>query len=102
MQTIYFDESGFTGERLMDETQPTFVYASVALDPSDATQLQQEVFRRFRIGGTELKGKNWFCRKFSLALNVGYDQSLISSGRRHERGSDQGQLQGPISSRILS
>ena len=25
-----------------------------------------------------------FCRKFSLALKLGYDRSLISSGRRHE------------------
>jgi hypothetical protein len=27
------------------------------------------------------------CRKFSLARDFGYDRSLISSGRRHERGS---------------
>ena len=52
MQTIYFDESGFTGANLLHEEQPTFVYASVALDPSDATELQQEVLRRFRIDGS--------------------------------------------------
>src|SRR6266566_9173905 len=39
-------------------------------------------------------GQRGFCRKISLALNFGYDLSLMSSGRRHERGRDYGELQG--------
>ena len=30
---LYFDESGFTGERLLDDRQKTFAYSSVAIDP---------------------------------------------------------------------
>ncbi len=57
-QTIYFDESGYTGNHLLSPDQPAFVYASVAIDPSDAYQLHSEMLSRFHIQGKELKGRN--------------------------------------------
>jgi len=57
-QAIYFDESGFTGNNLLDPEQPAFVYAGVALDPEDAIGLHSEVISRFGLPGEELKGKN--------------------------------------------
>lgn len=57
MQTVYFDESGFTGSNLMHPEQPVFVYASVAIEPDHASYLHSEVIRRFRIDENELKGK---------------------------------------------
>jgi hypothetical protein len=60
MQTIYFDESGFTGSDLLHPEQQTFVYASVAIDPSEALRLRDESLRQFGLQGVELKGKNLF------------------------------------------
>ena len=57
-QTIYLDEAGFTGNNLLDVSQPTFVYASVALDEEVARNLQSEAICRFRIDGNELKGSS--------------------------------------------
>lgn len=58
MQTIYFDEAGFTGNNLLNMDQPAFVYASVAIDPVQASALHSELISRFRVDGKELKGKN--------------------------------------------
>ena len=57
-QTIYLDESGFTGDNLSDIGQPFFTYASVALAESSASALCVEMTSRFRIGGAELKGSS--------------------------------------------
>jgi len=57
-QTIYFDESGYTGNNLLSPDQPAFVYASVAIGTSDASHLHSEMLSRFQIKGKELKGKN--------------------------------------------
>ena len=57
MLTIFADESGFTGNDLLHPDQPFFVYATVALDPSRAQHLVQDVLRKFRVDGNELKGK---------------------------------------------
>lgn len=57
-QNIYFDESGYTGNNLLSPDQPAFVYASVAIDSSDASQLHSEMLTRFNIRSKELKGKN--------------------------------------------
>jgi len=57
-QTIYFDESGFTGNNLLSRDQPVFVYAGVAIDPDDASLLRSELLSRFSIRNGELKGKN--------------------------------------------
>jgi len=63
MQTIYFDESGFTGSDLLHPEQQTFVYASVALNESEASYLRDETIREFRLQGAELKGRNLFRHK---------------------------------------
>ncbi len=57
-QTIYFDESGFTGNNLLNLNQPAFVYASVAIDPQNASHLHSELVSRFQLQGKEMKGKN--------------------------------------------
>ena len=57
-QTIFFDESGYTGNNLLSLDQPAFVYASVAIDLSDASMLHSEMFSRFKLKGEELKAKN--------------------------------------------
>lgn len=56
VQTIYCDDAGFTGNHLLDIDQPAFVYASVAIDPEQATALRTELISRFRIAGQEMKG----------------------------------------------
>ncbi|TET41067.1 MAG: DUF3800 domain-containing protein [Dehalococcoidia bacterium] len=58
VQAIYFDESGFTGNNLLDPTQPVFAYAGVALDPEAAAYLHSELRSRFRLQGEEIKGQN--------------------------------------------
>ena len=57
-QTVYLDEAGFTGDHLLDLTQPTFVYAGVAMTEEQAAALHSEVITRFRLRGNELKGSN--------------------------------------------
>jgi hypothetical protein len=56
IETIYCDESGFTGTNLSDKEQPLFVYASIALSPQRADELVTQVIRDFRLQATELKG----------------------------------------------
>ena len=57
-QTFYFDESGFTGNNLLDPQQPVFVYAGVAIDEELASQIHADALSRFRINAQELKGAN--------------------------------------------
>jgi hypothetical protein len=56
IETIYCDESGFTGTNLSDKDQPVFVYTSIALNPQRAHELVSQVIRDFRLQATELKG----------------------------------------------
>lgn len=55
-KTIYLDESGATGNHLMDPEQPFFVYASLGLEQDEASAIHSEMVDRFRIQGPELKG----------------------------------------------
>ncbi len=58
-QEIFFDESGFTGNDLLNDDQPVFVYASVAIKPTKAAHLVTEMVSRFpTLQGIELKGSN--------------------------------------------
>jgi hypothetical protein len=58
IQTIYCDESGNTGNELLDLNQEHFVYASVALEPREAELICTKLKSRNRLQGAELKGKN--------------------------------------------
>ena len=55
-QTLYFDEAGYTGNNLLDPEQPVFVYAGVAIDEKNATQLRDDTLARSGISARELKG----------------------------------------------
>jgi len=56
-QTIYCDESGFTGNDLSNADQPYFIYAGIAISNSEADEIRKQVIRDYRIDGAELKGK---------------------------------------------
>jgi hypothetical protein len=84
IQTIYCDESGFTGTRLSDKEQPHFVYASIAIPPDRAGEIVQKTRERFRIEGQELKGNSLvkFARgrkaiSFLLDTCLKHSQSVI-------------------------
>ena len=53
--TIYFDESGYTGENLLKEDQPTFSYASVCINADDAEQIVSNIIFKYNIQNGELK-----------------------------------------------
>lgn len=54
--TIYFDESGFTGNNLLNAEQSVFSYASIVSDHQEVTDLASSVISRYRINTGELKG----------------------------------------------
>lgn len=45
--TVYFDESGYTGENLLKLDQPTFSYATVKIDNSKAEELVESIFEKY-------------------------------------------------------
>ena len=55
---LCFDESGFTGERLLDDGQKTFAYASVNLDSLDSESYVTDIIEKYKIQNGELKGVN--------------------------------------------
>ena len=57
-QKIYFDESGFTGNNLLNKQQNYFAYGSVASDDTEAQQLVTTLIAKYGIQGDELKGSN--------------------------------------------
>jgi hypothetical protein len=56
-QEIYCDESGFTGNHLLDRNQLYFTYASVAIRHEEATTFVDKLISDFNIQGGELKGQ---------------------------------------------
>lgn len=58
IQQIYCDESGATGNKLMDPAQPMFSYASIAISHEEAKDCVDRILRDFRVQGGELKSKN--------------------------------------------
>lgn len=56
MATIYCDESGFSGNNLLDAQQAFFVFATLAMEPDEARALAEKAIRDFRLQGNELKG----------------------------------------------
>jgi hypothetical protein len=55
-QTIYCDESGFTGPHLFDKQQPFFVYSSVAISPDLADDVVAKARKDFGLHSDEIKG----------------------------------------------
>lgn len=60
---ISFDEAGFTGPNLVDESQPYFIYASHDLTVEEAQCLADTLRRQYRIQGNELKATRLKKRK---------------------------------------
>ena len=54
--TIYCDEAGFTGNNLLDEQQPAFAYASVAIEETEADRIVRRLRKGSRLQASELKG----------------------------------------------
>lgn len=55
MSTIFIDESGYTGEDLINSTQPFFILASLCLSESDCRELRERFFKKVK--SPELKHK---------------------------------------------
>lgn len=53
--TVYIDESGFTGNNLLDEAQPLFVVAAVAIEQAEAEEIARRVIADFSLKAKELK-----------------------------------------------
>jgi hypothetical protein len=66
-QSIYFDESGFTGNNLLSSEQAYFTYASVASSDDEAKEIVEYLIYQYKLQGRELKGgnlvKTWRGRK---------------------------------------
>ena len=60
---LYFDESGFTGENLLNNEQKTFAYASVNISPDKAKKLVTKIIKKYNIQNGELKGINLIRRE---------------------------------------
>lgn len=69
---IYCDESGFTGENLLNRDQRFFAYGTVAIKHDEARDLVARTISDYRLQGQELKGKNLLShsrgRKAALSL----------------------------------
>src|SRR5882724_2870328 len=53
--TVFCDESGFTGNNLLDAQQPTFVYAAVAIEAEEAKALLNVVHAQMALPISEIK-----------------------------------------------
>jgi Protein of unknown function (DUF3800) len=56
-QEIYCDESGFTGNNLLNVNQPFFTYASIAISNEEAESFVNQLISDFNVQGGELKGQ---------------------------------------------
>lgn len=57
MQSIWCDEAGQTGNKLIDEDQPFYVYSALAMERDRATEVLNQARRDYRLQG-ELKVKD--------------------------------------------
>jgi len=55
LSTIFIDESGYTGEDLLNPDQPIFILASLCLSESDCRELKERFFKKVK--SPELKHK---------------------------------------------
>ncbi len=44
---VYFDESGYTGENLLSDNQPTFSYATVKITNAEAVELVNKILSKY-------------------------------------------------------
>jgi hypothetical protein len=58
MVSIYCDESGFSGNNLLDREQEFFVFASLGMESEEACSLVTQAAKDFDLQGNELKGSN--------------------------------------------
>jgi hypothetical protein len=58
IQEIYCDESGFTGNDLLDKKDTVFAYATVAINHEEATEYVNNIIQKYKLQGGELKGRN--------------------------------------------
>ena len=65
---LFFDESGFTGPRLLDEAQRHFAYASVAYSDEDSWRLLQESRATYPVQMPELKAQKLLKTDRGVAL----------------------------------
>lgn len=56
--TIYFDESGYTGNNLLHPRQTVFAYGSVQVEPQEAADFVHYLIRKYNVQNGELKGAN--------------------------------------------
>ncbi len=53
---VYCDESGFTGNNLLDRSQPFFSYAAVVADSVEVSRFVASLIEEYKFQGGELKG----------------------------------------------
>ena len=70
IHTICCDESGFTGNNLLDAQQPHFAYAAVALEPHHAEPLIELIERRMGLTINEVKATTMYGSVKGRALLV--------------------------------
>ncbi len=58
IQQIYCDESGFIGNNLLDQRDPFFAYATVAICHEEAKYFTAKIIQDYGLQGGELKFKN--------------------------------------------
>jgi len=58
IQEIYCDESGYTGNNLLDMQTPYFTYAAIAVNHEEAKEFVARVIQDYRLQGNELKFRN--------------------------------------------
>ena len=58
IQEIYCDESGYSGNNLIDRDSPIFAYASVPVNHEEATEYVNNIIKKYKLQGGELKGRN--------------------------------------------
>jgi hypothetical protein len=55
--SVFCDESGFTGEFLLDRRQRYFSYASITIEPEEANEIVARIIKDYRVQAKELKGR---------------------------------------------
>ncbi len=78
-QKIYFDESGFTGNHLLNPHQPLFSYGSVATTDEEAKEFVQDIIRIYKIQNGELKGSKLL--KYNQGRNAIIEVLSVFKGR---------------------